>query len=185
MFFFYLYYPSYSKLFSVLIGGGGRIVQRVSRAWRSFIQASSKTYTYLDLSATERSIDISTFEAYLSRSRGNVREVVLFRFGYFSSLSALVHICPQLSILRIYHSQLTNGPAVFLKEVRILSNLTVLATGPEFWVDEFRGILKGCASLRTLECRAVIPSEPIGAFTANLRRQKIWDESVDPCCLLF
>lgn len=144
----------------------------------SFIQASRKTYTCLDFSAAKRAVSKSTLRAYLSRCGENVREAVLFRFSHDLALSALLRRCQQLSILRVYRSQIT--PNALLKETRILPNLTVLATDLRFSMDGFRGMLKGCPSLCTFECSGITPTSRVKAFNADLQRLKIWDESFTP-----
>lgn len=146
-------------------------MQRVCRAWRSIIQASHNAYICLDFSAVQRAFPVSSFQAYVNRSGGNVREVVFSGFGDDLVLPTLVHRCSQLSILTIHHPSIS--PNALLKVAQALPNLTVLITDHGFSMGEFCGMLKSCASLRKFGCKGITPSVPIEAFTANLRRLKI------------
>lgn len=152
-------------------------MQLVSRAWRSFIHASRKTYVSLNFAAARQAVPNSTLRAYISRSGGSVREAVLSEFSDDSALSTLAHQCRQLSTLWILFSQVT--PEVLLKETHNLSNLTSLVTDLRFSVDDLCEILERCASLRTFECE-ITRRSPIKPFTANLRKLKIWGNALAP-----
>ena len=142
-------------------------MQRVSRAWRSFIHANRKMYTCLDFSDVYRAVSTSTLRAYLSRSGGNVREAILHESNDKSALSTIVRQCPELSILRTRDFRIAS--TVFSKETCIARNLAVLITDLRFSMNSFREILVGCVSLRRFGCEWVIWSSPTKAFTANLR----------------
>lgn len=161
----------YSEISSVL--NSGRIAQRVSRAWKSRIHGRCKTYAFLDLT-TRDGVPKSSLRAYIARSKGNVRKVVLSGSSTDSTLLILTRRCRQLSILRINRSQIALG--VLVKEAFTLPNLTVLATDFRFYSDSFIAILERCVSLRTFECRRIICSEPINVLNSNLRRLKVWDD---------
>lgn len=76
-------------------------------------------------------------------------------------------------ILEIRQSDIALNVSV--KEACALSNLTVLVTDFRLYTDSFHAILKGCASLRALECRWIICSSPIRTLIVNLRRLVVWD----------
>lgn len=152
--------PHILKFLLVLASGhGGRITQRVSSTWRGRIRDRRRTYACLDLT-TWRGVPKSSLRACMARSGGNVRKAVFSRFSNDSDLSILTGQRHKLPILEIRQSDIALNLSV--KGACALSNLTVLVTDFRLYTDSFHAILKGRASLRTLECRWIICSSPIG-----------------------
>lgn len=137
-------------------------MQRVSRTWRSFINGSRKTYSCLDFSgsrktfsclnfpAAPRDVPDSSLQAYIGHSGGKIRAVLGIRDFQVRLLVNETHALPNLTVLVV--------------------NCWILL------LDRLREVLVRLVSLRMFECGQVVynGNSSVKAFTANLRRLKIW-----------
>ena len=119
-------------------------------------------WSHIDLSVTRRKISVDQISAYIKRSRGKVRTVILSGSSGFAPSRAVVLRCIANRCRALSHLQICHGIVChsILEATPAFGSLESLIIGAEIGLDFVTQILELCSRLKRAEFADVTAAHP-------------------------